>query len=85
MKEIITPIQSKGHPLAILKKGREQSLSRYHLWIFSRAIAQITPEPQEGDLVDVVDSKGKFLATGSWEGGNIAIRVLSFELSLIHI
>lgn len=83
MKEIITPIQSKGHPLAILKKGREQSLSRYHLWIFSRAIAQITPEPQEGDLVDVVDSKGKFLATGSWEGGNIAIRVLSFETPIV--
>lgn len=83
MKENIAPIKPQAHPLAILKRGREQSLSRYHLWIFSRAIESITPRPEKGDLVDIVSSEGKYLATGSWEGGNIAIRIFSFETPIL--
>lgn len=72
-----------SRPLVILKKGREQSLSRYHLWVFSRAIAQTIPIPQLGDLVTIVDAQGKNLATGTWEGGNIAVRILQFANPLL--
>ncbi len=45
----------------ILKKGREESLLRFHPWVFSGAIAQIVGEPAEGDIVGVFASDGSFL------------------------
>lgn len=62
-----------------LKKGKEQSVKRYHPWIFSGAIARITGSPAEGDVVEVVSSDGKYLATGHWSPGSIAVRIFSFE------
>lgn len=61
-----------------LKKGKEQSVRRYHPWIFSGAIAGITGSPAEGDVVEVESSDGKYLATGHWSPGSIAVRILSF-------
>lgn len=84
MTQSISQTESKGRALIFLKKGREQSLSRYHCWIFSRAIAHIISSPQKGDLVDILDSQGKFLATGSWEGGNIAVRIFSFGIPITN-
>ncbi|MBO4671888.1 MAG: class I SAM-dependent rRNA methyltransferase [Bacteroidales bacterium] len=63
----------------ILKKGRDESLLRFHPWVFSGAIAQIQGNPQEGDLVAVHDSEGRFLASGHYQIGSIAVRVLSFS------
>ena len=63
----------------ILKRGRDESLLRYHPWVFSGAIAQIQGNPQEGDLVAVHDSEGRFLASGHYQIGSIAVRVLSFS------
>ena len=63
----------------ILKKGREESLKRFHPWVFSGAVAQIVGEPAEGDVVNVFGSDGKFLATGHFQIGSIAVRVLSFD------
>ncbi|MBO6170345.1 MAG: class I SAM-dependent rRNA methyltransferase [Bacteroidales bacterium] len=63
----------------ILKKGRDESLRRYHPWVFSGAIAQIQGSPREGDLVAVHDSEGEFLASGHYQIGSIAVRVLSFS------
>lgn len=63
----------------ILKSGKEQSVRRYHPWIFSGAIRQIHGNPAEGDLVDVYDNKDGFLAIGHYQPGSIAIRILSFE------
>ena len=63
----------------ILKKNREESLLRFHPWVFSGAIAQIQGSPAEGDVVGVYASDGSFLAIGHYQIGSIAVRVLSFE------
>ena len=63
----------------ILKPRREESLLRYHPWVFSGAIAQVVGHPAEGDLVGVYTSDGQFLAWGHYQIGSIAVRVLSFD------
>ena len=63
----------------ILKKNREESLLRFHPWVFSGAIAQIQGSPAEGDVVGVYAADGSFLAIGHYQIGSIAVRVLSFE------
>ena len=63
----------------ILKPRREESLLRYHPWVFSGAIAQMVGHPAEGDLVGVYSSDGQFLAWGHYQIGSIAVRVLSFD------
>ncbi len=63
----------------VLKSGKEQSVRRYHPWIFSGAIKKIYGNPVEGDLVDVFDNKDGFLAIGHYQPGSIAIRIISFE------
>ena len=63
----------------ILKSGKEQSIRRYHPWIFSGAIKKIYGEPSEGDVVKVFDNKDNFLAVGHYQPGSIAVRILSFE------
>ncbi len=65
----------------ILRKGKEESLLRFHPWIFSGAIHHTeSPEPlEEGDLVEVLSSDGRFLAIGHWQIGSIAVRVLTFK------
>jgi len=61
-----------------LKKGKDQSVRRYHPWIFSGAIATIAGSPAEGDVVEVSASDGTYLATGHWSPGSIAVRIFSF-------
>lgn len=61
-----------------LRNGKDQSLKRFHPWIFSGAIARMDDGIAEGDIVRVVDSKEEFLATGHYQIGSIAVRVLSF-------
>jgi 23S rRNA (cytosine1962-C5)-methyltransferase len=63
----------------VLKSGKEQSVMRYHPWIFSGAIKKIYGNPLEGDIVDVYDNKDNFLASGHYAPGSIAIRILTFE------
>ena len=63
----------------ILKPRREESLLRYHPWVFSGAIAQIVGHPAEGDLVSVCSSDGQVLCCGHYQIGSIAVRVLSFD------
>lgn len=67
----------------ILKKGREDSLLRFHPWVFSGAIAQVVGNPAEGDLVEVYDSTGRFMACGHYQIGSIAVRMLSFDNSAL--
>lgn len=61
-----------------LKKGKEESLLRFHPWIFSGAIASIDGSPEEGDVVDVYTYDKKWIAVGHIQVGSIAVRVLSF-------
>lgn len=63
----------------ILRKGREDSLMRFHPWVFSGSVAQVVGNPAEGDIVGVYASDGSFLASGHWQVGSIAVRVLSFS------
>lgn len=65
-----------------LKRGKEESLKRHHRWVFSGAIESIRSlggEVREGDIVDVYDKKGDFVACGHYQIGSITVRVLSFE------
>jgi 23S rRNA (cytosine1962-C5)-methyltransferase len=62
-----------------LKKGKEESLKRFHPWIFSGAIQHIEGRPEEGDVVRVLSANGVFLAVGHVQIGSIAVRILSFE------
>lgn len=62
-----------------LKPKKEESLLRFHPWVFSGAIQGMEKKPEEGDLVEVYSSDNRFLAIGHYQIGSIAVRVLSFE------
>ena len=67
-----------------LKPGKEESLKRFHPWVFSGAIARVEGEPEEGEIVDVYTSKKEFIACGHFQIGSIAVRVLSFRQQEIN-
>ena len=62
-----------------LKPGKEESLKRFHPWIFSGAIAHIDGKPEEGEVVEVYTAARQFIAKGHFQIGSIAVRVLSFR------
>ena len=62
-----------------LKKGKEESLRRFHPWVFSGAIQQVEKDISEGETVRVVTHEGDFIAVGHYQEGSIAVRVLSFS------
>ena len=62
-----------------LKRGKEESLKRFHPWVFSGAIAKMDESIEDGDTVNVYTSEDKFIAVGHYQIGSIAVRVLSFE------
>ena len=59
-----------------LKPKKEESLQRFHPWLFSGAIQRIEGNPAEGDLVEVLDTNRNFLAIGHYQIGSIAVRVV---------
>ncbi len=66
-----------------LKRGKEDSLLRYHPWVFSGALNYQVSDAEEGDVVEVYSSAGDFMAVGHVQRGTIAVRVLSFEREAI--
>ncbi len=62
-----------------LKKGKEDSLKRFHPWVFSGAISHLDENIEEGETVRVITAGGEFIAVGHFQIGSIAVRVLSFE------
>jgi len=62
-----------------LKKGKDESLKRFHPWVFSGAIQNTEGDIAEGETVRVINSNGEFIAIGHYQIGSIAVRVLSFE------
>ena len=62
-----------------LKRGKEESLRRYHPWVFSGAVLHADDGISEGDVVRVVTSNGDFIAVGHYQQGSIMVRVLSFH------
>ena len=62
-----------------LKRGKEESLLRFHPWVFSGAIAHIDQGIAEGDVVRVLTAGGQPIAVGHYQQGSIAVRVLTFD------
>lgn len=67
-----------NYPKVYLKRGKEESLKRYHPWVFSGAIHHLD-NVNEGDIVEVLKADGDFIAIGHYQIGSIAVRVLSFD------
>ena len=67
-----------------LKKGKEESLKRFHPWVFSGAIAGFAEkdEIEEGEVVRVLTNEGDFIAVGHYQIGSIAVRVLSLKSTM---
>jgi 23S rRNA (cytosine1962-C5)-methyltransferase len=61
-----------------LKSGRDESIKRFHPWIFSGAIKSMNSGVNEGDIVAVYLAGGEFLCKGYYEPGTIAVRILTF-------
>lgn len=68
-----------------LKRGKEESLKRFHPWIFSGAIHHADEGIEEGEIVRVITADGEFIAVGHYQIGSIAVRVLSFHDEHIDI
>ncbi|MBO4978178.1 MAG: class I SAM-dependent rRNA methyltransferase [Muribaculaceae bacterium] len=71
-------------PQLRLRKGKEESLDRFHPWVFSGALTRMPSEAdgiEEGDLVSVVASDGRVIGTGHFQIGSIAVRMLTFDAS----
>ncbi|SEA27227.1 23S rRNA (cytosine1962-C5)-methyltransferase [Prevotella sp. tc2-28] len=62
-----------------LRKGKDESLRRFHPWVFSGAILRMDEDIEEGEIVRVVTNTGDFIAVGHYQQGSIAVRVLSFS------
>ena len=62
-----------------LKRGKEESLLRFHPWVFSGAVQRADKDVQDGDLVRVLTANGDFIAVGHYQLGSIMVRVLSFR------
>ena len=62
-----------------LRRGKDESLRRFHPWVFSGAIQQVDNNIEEGEVVRVLTEKGDFIAVGHYQQGSIAVRVLSFS------
>lgn len=63
-----------------LKKGKEESLDRFHPWVFSGALPDHIPSDlEEGETVGVEAFDGRFIGTGHFQIGSIAVRILDFS------
>ncbi len=67
----------------ILRRGKEESLQRFHPWVFSGAIARMD-NVDEGDLVTVYANDGTLIGNGHYQVGSIAVRMLCFDDSEIN-
>lgn len=66
----------------ILKQNRDQSVRRFHPWVFSGAIQKMEGTPLDGDWVEVLDSRKNTLGFGHYQQGSISIRLLSFSTEI---
>lgn len=61
-----------------LRRGKEDSLDRFHPWVFSGALASVPDGLEEGDLVRVITHEGRLIGVGHYQIGSIAVRILTF-------
>lgn len=69
----------KNRAVFTLRRGKEESLDRFHPWVFSGAISNIPTGIEEGDVVAVEASDGRFIGVGHYQIGSIAVRILDFN------
>ncbi len=62
-----------------LRKGKDESLKRFHPWVFSGAVQRMDEGLEEGEVVRVVTNSGDFIAVGHYQEGSISVRVLTFS------
>ena len=62
-----------------LAPGKEESLDRFHPWVFSGALRKVPKTIEEGDVVKVITSEGRIVGVGHYQVGSIAVRILAFE------
>lgn len=67
-----------SNQIITLKRGKEDSLNRFHPWVFSGAIASMPETLEEGDIVDVVSHDGRHIGVGHYQIGSIMVRILDF-------
>lgn len=72
-----------SNPVITLKRGKEDSLNRFHPWVFSGAIAKMPESLEEGDIVDVVTHDGRHIGVGHYQIGSIMVRILDFGATTI--
>jgi len=72
-----------NYPVISLRRGKEESLERFHPWVFSGAIATMPEGVEEGDVVEVRSSDGRSLGVGHYQIGSIAVRMLTNESATI--
>ncbi|MCM1094035.1 MAG: class I SAM-dependent rRNA methyltransferase [Lachnospiraceae bacterium] len=72
-----------NYPVIKLRKGKEESLERFHPWVFSGAVASQPSDIEEGDLVSVVSHDGRVIGTGHYQIGSITVRILAWGESSV--
>ncbi|MCM1021504.1 MAG: class I SAM-dependent rRNA methyltransferase [Muribaculum sp.] len=77
-------MSSSLYPVLYLRRGKEQSLNRFHPWVFSGAVAKIPSGVEEGDIVTVLSSDGTPLGVGHYQVGSIAVRILTWSVREIN-
>ncbi len=73
-----------NYPVVQLKRGKEESLDRFHPWVFSGAIATLPDDLEEGDIVSVRSGDGRTIGVGHYQIGSIAVRMLDFGMTDIN-
>jgi 23S rRNA (cytosine1962-C5)-methyltransferase len=64
----------------VLKPKRAAAVKRFHPWVFSGAIKSVEKSVTDGEIVEVYDAQGQYLATGHYQhGGSISVRIFSFQ------
>ena len=66
------------YPRITLRRGKEQSLERFHPWVFSGAVADTPDTIEEGDIVAVYTSDGRMIGVGHYQIGSITVRILAW-------
>ncbi len=67
------------YPIIKLRRGKEDSLDRFHPWVFSGALVRQPENIEEGDIVKVVADSGRVIGVGHYQIGSIAVRMLAFD------
>ena len=66
-----------------LRRGKSESLKRFHPWVFSGAVANSDGKLKEGEIVRVVSHEGELMGYGHYQVGSIVVRMLTFTDEVI--